>query len=166
MTNHIPIEPSEEVYTKLRAMKIDTVNGIVYGVNGNPIGSIGHYGYVLINVWLRNEGNKKIVRLLKRSHIIYWAHHGYWPKQMIDHDNRIRHDDRIDNLKESTEHEQQQNTSRSDRDLPPGVYPNGFKSKSNPYVAQYWNGERLEYLGCHPSPEKASIAYQERVNRG
>ena len=151
MTNHIPKEPDSFVYSELAKYEVNTVEGKVYR-NGVELGSIGHYGYVLIPI-----GN----RLLKRSHIVYWAHHNKWPVKQLDHDNRIRTDDKINNLKEVTEREQQQNRQKKDG-LPVGVYLNGFGSKSKPYIAKIWN-KKSEYLGCFATVEEASRAYQKRA---
>lgn len=159
MTNHIPTEPSQFILDKLKKYRVDTKAGRIYNPKGEEVGSVGPYGYVVITFW----DERKKPKVTKRSHIVYWAYHGIWPTSQIDHDNRIRTDDRIDNLKTATEREQQQNTSRSDRLLPPGVYENGFKSKTNPYVVQYWHNGKLNYLGCFPNPETASQAYQKKM---
>lgn len=50
------------------------------------------------------------------AHRVIWAlHFGEWPADQIDHDNRIRNDNRIANLKAATNEENNKNKSMSDK---------------------------------------------------
>ena len=48
-------------------------------------------------------------------HIIWVWHHGYWPENQIDHINRIRVDNRIENLREVSQVCNSRNCSLQDR---------------------------------------------------
>jgi hypothetical protein len=39
-------------------------------------------------------------KLYRRSRLVYCWHHGYFPENDVDHINRLRHDDRVENLRE------------------------------------------------------------------
>ena len=63
----------------------------------NNVGSRNEDGY--IRLWC---GNKKTVgaRLCMRHRLLYWLYYGEFPEHLeVDHINRMRGDDRIDNLR-------------------------------------------------------------------
>lgn len=72
--------------------------------NNEIAGSLNHDGYIVLTV---AEGIQ-----VRRSRAIFLMHHGYLPES-VDHDNRIRTDDRIENLVSSNALEQANN--RGDR---------------------------------------------------
>lgn len=90
------------------------------------------------------------------SHRLAWLYvHGEWPKELIDHINGVRDDNRISNLRECTGAENQQNSApRRWRSLPLGVYKNGkkFQATITAMGVQY-------NLGVHATPEEAHQAY-------
>lgn len=98
---------------------------------------------------------------LFREHVVVWALlHGAYPEGEIDHANRDRGDNRPENLRLATRSQNARNSLKPGRDLPPGVYPS--KSARNPYMAQIRvEGGKVRYLGSFPTPELASIVYQE-----
>lgn len=69
----------------------------------NSNGSYDKDGYLIIKVKGKQFKAHKIVWLLKN---------GEFPKSEIDHINRIRDDNRIENLRESNRKEQNNNTTR------------------------------------------------------
>lgn len=92
--------PGPERLRFLETYQIDVVAGTIRNRNGNLIG------------YKQREGRYKIGvlgRQLFRSHIIWWKAKGYWPRLTIDHENRIKSDDWIGNLREATMLEQAQN---------------------------------------------------------
>lgn len=104
-----PVYPGDAVVAKLAsAYRVDTVRGVVYGPRGKEVGNIGTDGYYRLTIYTyaRKQSKRNFVR---RSHVIWWAHHGKWPTQELDHDNRNKVDDRITNLKASTRAEQMMN---------------------------------------------------------
>ena len=69
-----------------------------------PAGSLGKSKYS--GYWyVRYKG-----RRYNRSHIVYLMHHGVFPKPECDHINRIRHDDRIKNLRAVTRSQNKRNS--------------------------------------------------------
>lgn len=68
---------------------------------GMVAGSIDKHGYININV----DGVKY------KAHRLAWLMmHGVWPNGEIDHDNRVRSDNRIKNLKDVTSEQNKWNT--------------------------------------------------------
>lgn len=73
---------------------------------GAITGYVSRAGYSLIRI----SGRKY------RAHRLAWLYvHGRWPKDQIDHINRIRNDNRITNLREATHWENQQNRGIASR---------------------------------------------------
>jgi hypothetical protein len=140
-----PVNPGSEVISRLAGYRVDTSRGKIYS-KGAEVGSLGSDGYYRLSV--TREGRQIPVR---RCHIVFWSFHDRWPESEIDHWNRIKTDDSISNLRESTRSENQAN--RFDRELPPGVHLHGWKSK--PYEVQY----KRKYLGAYPTVEEASEVY-------
>lgn len=77
-------EPKTGVFTRLTCRRGDKV--------GKQAGFISSYsGYVMVSL------NNKIYR----AHRLAWLYiYGRWPTEFIDHINRVRHDNRIENLRE------------------------------------------------------------------
>jgi hypothetical protein len=69
-------------------------------------------------------------------------------------------DNRLENLQITTN---RINTTKAKvRDLPTGVY---FKEQNKNYVAKIYVNQKLVYLGCFPTPEEASQAYQNKLKK-
>lgn len=128
MHQHTPKPPTPYQYLVLELYQVDTALGKVYR-DGKEVGSTTKK-YVTITVY---TGMKS--RLIRRTHIIWWKHHGVWPIQMIDHKDRQKHNDAIENLQYSTSSEN--NTNKDDRTrasgLPKGVYHDPKTNKEHPY---------------------------------
>lgn len=89
-----PIPPSADILAYIDAhWQVDTVRGIVTS-RGREIGSPSERGYIRLTITI---GSKP--KTMKRSHIVWWKAKGEWPKQELDHENNVRDDDRIDNLR-------------------------------------------------------------------
>lgn len=89
-------EPETGIFT----WKVRTSNRVKVGdVAGCPDGR----GYLLIMVQSR----------LYKAHRLAWLHfHGVWPKDQLDHVNRIRSDNRIANLRDVSHKQNGQNRSK------------------------------------------------------
>lgn len=67
---------------------------------GSVAGTINHDGYRVIAIDREH---------FRAGRLAWFYTHGRWPEPEIDHINRIRLDDRIDNLREATRSEQLRN---------------------------------------------------------
>ena len=87
----------EPILSRLRAgwMSVDADAGLVYGLKGEEIGYLHRDGYVKTSI--RHGGRSFPV---KRAQIVWVSVYGPVPDDlMLDHINRVRHDDRISNLR-------------------------------------------------------------------
>jgi hypothetical protein len=128
---------------------------------GKPAGRKEHSGYIGIN--MRHHGE----RLQFQAHRVIWfLHHGAWPTNCIDHINRIRDDNRIENLREVTVAENNRNCAKR------RVYPYVAPGNSGTFTAQVRVGDRGIHLGVFATEEEADAhrkmvnAELERVARG
>jgi Drexlerviridae HNH endonuclease len=94
----------------------------------------------------------------KRSRLVWIWHNGSIPEGMeIDHINRVRDDDRIENLRIVTDRQNNRNkTNQSEFGV--GVYFSP-RHKSNPYRAMCYKDGRLAHLGYFPTEEAARAEY-------
>lgn len=93
------------------------------------------------------------------AHRCVWAlAHGKWPNGEIDHINRIKDDNRIENLREATREENAQNATMRRHNT------SGYKGVWKQKYAALWCAEisingRATKLGYFKSPEEASEVY-------
>ena len=123
MSHLSPKQPSPELWDQIKRLRIDAVQGLVYGAQGKSIGFKDVHGHIIITVYIKSKGYK-----IRRPHLIWWKHHNKWPEDLIDHRNRIKDDDRIDNLRCRSHHENMVNKVDPTRNLLVGVY----HSETNP----------------------------------
>ncbi len=123
---------------------------------------IGDEAGCLGNRYYQIQYNKK---QYKRSHLIFLWHNGRWPYPECDHINRDSHDDKIENLREATDSQNNMNRGlfRNSSTGKRGVYKNN--SKKNPYMATLMVNKKSIYLGSFPTKEAASCAYQEAAKQ-
>lgn len=101
----------------------------------------------------------KINGYIYQLHVIIWVMvYGYWPKNIIDHKNNIRHDNRLTNLREATQQFNCQNkVKKSDN-------TSGYKGvgkKGNKFVARIWDASKEcnIHLGSFNDPKEAAEMY-------
>lgn len=118
-------------------------------------------------VWLKNVGgtarkgsiagylNAKGYRRIKlfgkeytASHLVWLWHKGQLPQAELDHKNRCRDDNHIENLREATRSQNCINTSKPNR----GVYASNNKFKA--VIGR-------KYLGTYSTREEAASAYRQ-----
>lgn len=91
------------------------------------------------------------------AHRLAWLYvHGAWPSSEIDHRNRIRHDNRIDNLRPATRSLQNVNRQAVTRDLPQGCHTHRSTRK---FRARIQKDGKERHLGYFESSEDAANAY-------
>lgn len=88
--------------------------------------------------------------------LIYFMHYGYLPKY-IDHINGNRSDNRIENLRGCTQHQNLLNRKPFGKSKYKGVYLTGRKTIK--YKSQIMLDGKLNYLGTYKTEEEAANAY-------
>lgn len=97
------------------------------------------------------------------AHRIAWAmHYGSWPRGEIDHKNRVRSDNRIDNLREATRPQNALNSPTPVRNV---LGVKGVGKKHNKYLARLWDGtqQKTIVLGRFDTLEEAKRCYDAEV---
>jgi hypothetical protein len=120
---------------------------------GSVAGSKDTHGYVQILVHKHPH----------RAHRLAWLYMtGDWPKDSIDHRNRIRSDNRWANLRDVTPAINAENTSVA-RSRVGRMLGTMYHShlKLNPWEARITVKGRREYLGHYKTVEEAHAAYME-----
>lgn len=113
--------------------------------NGKRAGTIGVYGYCKIT--LNGKG-------YRRSRLVWFFETGEWPQGELDHKDRVRDNDRFENLRIVTRSQNIMNSKiRSDNKT--GVRGVKLDKKSGKFVACF----REEYLGIFDTIEAAKSAY-------
>lgn len=116
---------------------------------GQVAGTLHKFGYVIISI-----DNAKY-----RAHRLAWLYvYGKWPEQEIDHINKSRSDNRIDNLRECDRLQNMQNA-----DTLSARNKSGFigvaRHKSGKWRAQIQLKRKQYYLGLFDTVEDAKNAY-------
>ena len=100
------------------------------------------------------------------AHRLAWFYvHKVWPKDEIDHINRVKTDNRIANLREATHQQNMFNTDRRRNNL------SGFKGvvrlrrEKNNFMARIQVDGKTIFLGLFPTPEEAHAAYADASQR-
>ena len=110
---------------------------------------------------LKKNGYIQIV-FNKKSYLahrlIYILHNGNIPK-FIDHINGIRNDNRIENLRGCTQHQNLLNRKGFGKSKYKGVYAYGKKTIK--YKSQIMLDAKLIYLGSYKTEEEAAKSYNE-----
>lgn len=95
-----------------------------------------------------------------KTHRVIWLwHYGEWPENEIDHIDQNKMDNRIENLRNVSNSENQHNSSirKNNSTGFPGVY---WHKQFKKYQAQISINNKLIYLGRFTTPEEAFLAYQ------
>jgi hypothetical protein len=99
------------------------------------------------------------------ARIIFILVKGRWPYPKIDHKNRIRDDNRWDNLREADDYLSNNNRNtrsphKKKTDLPQGVLrnPNGKR-----FIARARKGGKSYHMGTYDTPKEAHQAYLDFI---
>lgn len=143
LRHHLSYDPDTGIFTWKANRFLSRV--------GKPAGSIEPEGYVKIG----------FDQFKCRAHRLAWLYiYGRFPKDDIDHINGIRHDNRIENLREATRAANCQNRRIANNGtgfLGVNQIPSGrFKAK----IGKTINGKsKIFYLGYYDTAEEAYAAY-------
>lgn len=93
------------------------------------------------------------------AHRLAWLYMtGEWPSNEIDHKNRVRHDNRWENLREVTKNVNMQNQATPHKNNKSG-YLGVQLRKNGKYYAEIKYDKQRVFLGVFLVPEEASAAY-------
>lgn len=129
----------------LNRRRIDKPAGYVHNIKG----------YVCLNLTLTDG------QFACGAHRVAWfLHYGVWPKDMIDHINGVRYDNRISNLREATNRENQSN-SRKLANCSSQYKGVSFNKGQQKWQSRVKVNEKNLYLGGYTSEEEAARAYDK-----
>ena len=120
---------------------------------GKFVGSVNPRGYVFIHV---------LGKYFQAHRLAWLMVHGEWPKQQIDHINRIKTDNRIANLREASHTLNQQNRVKALRNNSLVVI--GVSRHNSGFQARIGVNGMVKSIGVFKSIEEASAAYKEAKN--
>lgn len=115
-----------------------------------PVGSSaeadGPYGYTVVMLFGKRYPTHRLV----------WFYvHGSWPKEFIDHINRVRNDNRIANLREATHAQNMANMVRKQK-----FGMRGVRHDKGLWRAQVMHDRMNYHLGSYETQEQAYGAYK------
>lgn len=105
-------------------------------------------------------------KLYKAHRLIWLYHHGKWPSKLIDHINRNKSDNRIENLREVSNQENQRHTKISSRNTS-GICGVICHKASHKWQARITFNKKQIHLGSFHNQEdaiKARKAAEEKYN--
>lgn len=124
----------------------DSASGnLISKKSGKIVGSFTDKGYLV------TRAGKKVHRIHR---LVFLYHHGYVPEQ-IDHINGIRHDNRIENLREATAKQNSYNRKALSKTGVKGVY---WNKKSKKWIAGICIDRKSIHLGSFDDIESAIVA--------
>lgn len=134
-----------ERFNRLKELgyKYDPETGDLFGSKGDKIKRKSH-GYIVCSVYDKNKSHK-----VYSHRFIWWLNHNEIPEE-IDHINRIRDDNRLENLRNTTHSKNQKNR-----------FGKGYYKKRSGFAAQIVVDGEMIYLGQHKTPGEANRAYLE-----
>ena len=139
-----------------KALSYDPITGVLkWKINngrafkGKIAGGVAAKGYLAFNF---NE------KTFKAHRVAWFMTYGSWPTHQIDHINGIKDDNRISNLREATQSENQKNVGTR-KDNKTGYKGVSYHSKRKTYVARMMINGKEKWIGDFPTAEKASQEY-------
>lgn len=115
---------------------------------GLVAGSLNKFGYLRIRI----DGRKYM------AHRLAWLYvHGVWPPSELDHRNRVKRDNRIDNLRPTTRSGNTQNQIRARADSHSGL--KGARRDRSRWAARITVNGKEKTLGRFDTAEEAHACY-------
>ena len=98
-------------------------------------------------------------KLYKEHRLIWLYHNSKWPEDQLDHINRIKDDNRIENLREATAQQNQFNKkSWGKTSSYKGVY---WQKQRKKWRAHYYYKSKPYHLGYYTTEDEAAEAYRK-----
>jgi len=110
---------------------------------GDVVGSLNSNGYLVASV------KSKICRVHR---LIFMWHHGFMPEQ-VDHINGVRRDNRIENLRQATPSQNNQNRKATSKSGFKGVH---WHKQSSKWIASICINRKSVHLGSFVKKEDAA----------
>lgn len=138
-------------YDKETGYLIWKINKDPFKCKGKIAGSVDSIGYRIIVIDGVNY----------KSHRVVWLYHnGCWPEDQIDHINRNKDDNRIENLRECSTKENCQNRKKQRNNTSGHTGVNWSKS-CNKWRVEICVNRKGKYLGLYENLEEAIQIYKE-----
>ena len=128
-------------------------------VVGARAGSVSPYGHRVLRL---------CGELYAEHHIIWLHYYGRWPEGHVDHINHDEQDNRIENLREVSQQENNMNNSkRKDNSTGyAGVWLNKLNSKKRFMAELYLRGKRVHYSSHYTLEEAVAARKQAEIVNG
>ena len=139
ITGEITKEKLDELFYYKDGKLYNRISRGSRAVAGSEAGSEDAQGYMQVCI------NKKVYKVHR---IIWLMTYGEWPKNEIDHINRIKKDNKIENIRDVTGVQNKLNNGAG-----------GFTVTKYGYVAKIKSNNKSRYLGTYPTSDEAHRVY-------
>ena len=143
----------------LAKYRVDLENGKIYNKQNDQETALKkHEGYYVLSVLSQGKAID-----IKRSHLVFWAGHGYLPdiKSCIDHKDGNKMNDSISNLQNISVSENNLKQKLNNRQN--GYYGVFLNKRYNTYEASIKLNKKKHYFGSYPTKELAAAARDKGV---
>lgn len=136
------IKPENSFLNALTTLSLDSNTGAIYSKNGRRLDDAKSDGYYQVHY---------LGRILPAHHVVWFLTTGEWPKDIIDHIDRNKSNNRPDNLREVNDELNQRNKGQK------GYYYDKDKRK---WRVQWSYNSSQVYVGLYSSEDLAAQVYR------